>query len=694
MATRSKSKSKSKKKIGSASRSASKGGTKSAGFGKKNLKGELQRVIGFFRRNKLEKAYAVLVELEQSYPDTPDVLVELANYYATVGNLNGYQTTCEQLIALDPHQSLFTLGLARSYLASGSPMLALKTFRRVGEQWPNHSEIDNIQKTIKELEAGVEDCLAELKVANNPEGIAIAETHEQVQCYLSRSAFEQARVVGLTLLEHSPQLLTVRNNVSMAYFFEGNVEEAIAQCHQVLDEDNGNIHALSNLIRYHYIAGDEDAAQALVPRLLTSEADAYDPWTKKMEALSYLGDYQKVLDLYDLALESGDIKESSLYDFFFHLGAVAIARVDDLGTARKIWEALNKRSTFQLAAANFADSTHTMAHRHGAWSFEFNQWGSPVMIEALTQTLEQVVEVESQANDDDDTDADIQAIFKAFLDQYPHFDRLIPIWLERGDPQSRSFAFVVAKAVQNPEHLEALKDFALGKWGPDDMRYKAAVEVAKAKLIDKQVTLWLNGQQRDVVLLAYEFHDDVSENHTPEVQELLVKSLTRLRDAQDTTKDQTELSSIYQESADLLEKAIEMEPNAPDLRNNLAVSYQGLGKQEEAIALLDQVIQDSPDYVHARTSRARAYIDEDNLDAAQDLLLPMLKWDRFHFDDFAEFSDVYIEYLMAMDQEDEAQGWLDLWKKVNPEHPKLISWFVRLTDPEELKRLIANYGNQ
>ena len=685
MATRSKSKSKKK------TRSASKGGSKASGFGKKNLKSELQRAISFLRRGKREKAYEVLTELDQSYPDTPDILVELANYYAAVNNLNGYQTTCERLTALDPHQSLFTLGLAQSYLKTGAPMLALKTFWQVAEKWPNHSAIENVHKSIKQLEAGVEDCLAELKVDNNEDGWAIAEEHEQVQCHLNRSEFAQARDIGLALLERAPQVKSVRNNVSMAYFFEGKFEEAIAQGYQVLEESENNIHALANLIRYHFVSGDQDAAQALVPRLLASEEDAYDPWTKKMEALSYLGEYQTVLDLYDLALESGDIQENSLYDFFFHLGAVAIARIDDLGTARKIWQSLNKRSNFQLAAANLIDSNQMVAKRHGAWSLAINQWISPVLIESLTQIFQQAMEIEQRVNDADECNAQIRTLFNTFLDDYPYINHLIPVWLDRGDPQARIFAFMMAKKVQRPEHLEALKTLALGKWGPDDMRYQAALEVAKAKLIDKTVTLWIQGKQCEIVLLAYEFHTEVPERHTPEVKELLIHSLNRLQEARLMT-DQEAATLVYQDVEETLKKALAMEPDAPDLRHNLAACYYSQGREEEAIAIIDQVVQDSPNYVHARTSRAKTYLDQDNLDAAEELLLPMLKWDRFHIEDFSEFSDVYLEYLVTKEQEDGAKSWLSMWKQVDPESPNLISWIFRLTDPEELRQMIANAG--
>ncbi|NET49306.1 MAG: hypothetical protein F6K09_11380, partial [Merismopedia sp. SIO2A8] len=52
----------------------------------------------FLKRGKLEKAHSVLTELDQLYPDNPDVLVEWANYYAAIPNLNQYQGLCERLL--------------------------------------------------------------------------------------------------------------------------------------------------------------------------------------------------------------------------------------------------------------------------------------------------------------------------------------------------------------------------------------------------------------------------------------------------------------------------------------------------------------------------------------------------------------------------------------------------------------------
>lgn len=686
MATRSKSKS--KKKVWS----TAKKGAKSAGFGKKSLKGELQRAVGFLRRGKFDKAYDALVGLDKTYPDTPAVLVELANYYANVNDIGQYQSTCERLIELDPNQSLFTIGLAQSYLATGSVMLALKMFRLVAEKWPDHAEIDEVKTFIQSLEEGVEDCLADLGVPNNAEGLAIAQSHEQVQCHLNRAEYDQAVEVGNALLIKAPDLPSVHNNVSLGLYFRGDTEGAIAQAQQVLDHDETNIHALGNLVRYYYVDGQVEKAKAIADRLLDNDSKAFDPWTKKLEAFSYLGDYETVLDLYNQGLESDDVEDSAAYDFFDHLGAVAMARLGNLSKARKVWQAIEKRSQFQIATQNLDDSNQSVSERHGAWSFELSQWLSPVVLKDFQETMDAIVALTPSGDESGEPEDDTRAreLLNEFLDRHSGLDHVLSILLERGSPYARSLAFMMTKTVRRPEHLEALKTFALGHHGPDGLRYKAAVEVVSDKLINKRVSLWMHGKQQEIILMAYEFHEDVDEIHTEEVDELLVKSIDLLNEARDADDkgDQESAERLYHEVEDVLGQALAMEPDAPDLRNNLAACYHSQGKLDEAIALLDQVIEDSPDYVHARTSRAKLYISAEEIEAARELLLPMLEWDRFHFDDFSEFSDTYMAFLMAQDQEEGAQQWLNMWQQVDPESDKLFRWMLRLTDKEELMKML------
>src|SRR5437868_5900770 len=78
---------------------------------------------------------------------------------------------------------------------------------------------------------------------------------------------------------------------------------------------------------------------------------------------------------------------------------------------------------------------------------------------------------------------------------------LVPILLDRGDPQGREFALGLARALKTPKMLEALRDFALGQRGSDELRAQAAQVVSEAGLFeDHTARLWLGGEWREMLL--------------------------------------------------------------------------------------------------------------------------------------------------------------------------------------------------
>ncbi|MEB3232425.1 MAG: tetratricopeptide repeat protein [Leptolyngbyaceae bacterium] len=685
----------SRSKSGSKAKSKKKTGTSgAAGFGKKSLKTELDRAVDFLRRGKFEKGHEALTELDQAYPNNPDILVEFANCYALVNNLDRYQRTCEKLIEIDAKQPLFTLGLANSYLASGSLLLALQTFRTVVDRWPDHHEIEDVKTKMATIEAELDSILADMKLQKNAEGIEIATRHEKVQRYLGRGEFKTAAELGESLLEKAPDLVPLANNLSLAYFFDGDFSQAMKYCDRALTQEPDNIHALGNAIRYHFCAGEVEKAQEFVPRLLESEAKAADPWLKKLEALSYLGEYEKVLEVYQQAQANDDISATAANDYLFHLAAAAMARLGQLSEARALWQQIVERSPqFAIAQRNLDDLNQASAQRHGAWSFGLNQWVSVSTINDLVQRVQNNrVPAENIQASEEEKDQMLKDLCIDYLEQHPYMNHLITVWLERGDPEARQFAWMMANMVRSPEHLEAIKAFSLGQWGPDDFRYQAAITAAQEKLMSKKVTLWLRGEWKEVTLMAYEFHDEPEYGDYPEeIIKKMKEALDGLKQVlQDPEREDRE--TLCNQSEQLLKECLAEVPNAPDIQHNLAAVYQQSGRKEEAIALWQQMIQDYPDYVHPRTTLARFHLQEktdSGIEKAKDLLLPLLERDRFHFDHFAEFSDAYLHLLLAQDQQAGAKNWLDLWAQVDPENPRLLSWRFSLMTPEERQELLA-----
>ena len=119
---------------------------------------------------------------------------------------------------------------------------------------------------------------------------------------------------------------------------------------------------------------------------------------------------------------------------------------------------------------------------------------------------------------------EVEKVLKAL----PELEVAMGIMLDRGDSTGRELAMHVA--VHYP--IRGLVDFALGQRGTDSQRWEAARYAGEHGLIDtsKPVTLYVQGEPRDLMLLGFEIHDEwPADDLTPEVDACMTASLEALQ---------------------------------------------------------------------------------------------------------------------------------------------------------------------
>ncbi|MBD2774975.1 tetratricopeptide repeat protein [Iningainema tapete] len=467
---------------------------KTQGFGVKNLTTEISKAEALIVRKKWVEAREVLQDLSQSYPQQVEILSHLVNVCYELKDFPSYIQACERLVKADPNNSHAHFALAGGYVATYHPLLALQTFRHALNRWPNHEKAAETRKLVVELEANIEHILAEINLAGE-ENLELAILYERGQAYLEQGEYKKARQVELELIKQKPDLISAHNNLSLISFVEGNLDEAIATAQRVLDIQPDNIHALSNLTRFYCLKGEVEQAKPFAERLKASQAEAWDAWTKKVEAFSYLGDYNSILEIFEQAKASGELKSGRESAVFHHLVAVAMARLGQIPQARAQWQqALKQSPGFELARENLDDLKLPIGQRQGAWPFNMGNWMNKQTIEELANALKS------------NTTKDEQLIAKAterYLAEHPHVAQLIPILLDRGDHQAREFAFNLASFAKTPEMLASLRDFALSQSGSDQMRNQAALTACEAGLLPREdVRLWLQGEWQQIHLIT------------------------------------------------------------------------------------------------------------------------------------------------------------------------------------------------
>ncbi len=636
------------------------------GFGAKKLESELRRAYACAVKKEWSEACQILEPLSQQYPKSKKVWQYLLGSSWEIGNMRLYQKACEGLFKVEPTGEN-AYGLGGVYLNNKHPLMALQTFRQALELEPNHELAAQAREAVTKLEPILQRTLSEMELREE-EGLEIALLHERGQAYMEQGDYATARSAEEKVLEKHPDMVSARNNLSLISWMEGDVEGAMAMAKAVLEREGSNIHALSNLIHFLVIAGDSAGARVYGEKLKASHAEAWDGWSKKVEGLTYLADDVGIVEVWKQAqAEAVEGEEELISALFYHLSAVALARTGSVESARAQWKiALERDASLELARENLRNIGKPISLRHGAWPFKWEQWLMPKSVAELQQMIKTSVKATQEGK--------LVARLKDFLAGHAEVVGLLPRILERGGPKGQEFVVSTAEQLKTPELLNPLKEFALSQNGTDQMRNRAAMLAAQAKLIPKdRVRLWTAGEWRELMLMAYEFHGETMVKHKRRVESLLESALFLLRQSGEKPALEAEA---------LLKKALVLEPEAPDLMYNLTVAFRQQGREEESKALLRDLVTRHPDYIFASASLAKLLLEGGDGEAAEELLKPFLTRDRFHVLEFSAFMDAYIEVMLVKKDKKLARSWLGMWSRVNSQvqykDPQLDYWRKRL----------------
>jgi Flp pilus assembly protein TadD len=626
----------------------------------------LQAADTLMRRRRWIEARDLLEPLQVRYPGRVDVLTLLLGVYYELRDTDRYQIGCERLLKLTPNDPEVMLALGSAYMSNVRPVLSLRTYRQFLERWPDHERADEIRQLLVKMAPTVEKLLADVGLQGDDQ-LDLAVLHEEGQVLMQQGKYAEARQTQRKLLQRRPDFVPALNNLSLICMIEGQLDQAIATARQVLDRVPDNFHALANLTHYCCLSGRVEEAKQWAERLKAVESEAVDVWVKQAEALSYLGDDQGVLDAFHGAERTGHLEPGLADALLCHLAAVAAMRLGDEKLAHRYWnQALKLEPGHALTRANLADLRRPVGERHAPWAFGFQNWVLPTVLQDLAS---QFTPAHLKAKQDV-----VTPILRRYLRDHPELAGVVPLLLDRGDPEGREFAMRLAVMGVTPELLAALRDFALSQRGPDAMRAEAAQAASAAGLLPSgPIRIWLRGEWGEMMALGFDIHDEPMYRHPPQVEQWGAEAILAMRERKTERAEQ------------LLQQALEIEPHAPDLLNNLAVAYELQGRREEAQALLRQIHERDPDYLFARASLARLCLSRGEIDQAEALLQPLLTRRRFHVDEFGKFCSAQIELLVAQGNDQAARSWLDMWANVDADNPELGDWRRRLRHPARLR---------
>jgi tetratricopeptide (TPR) repeat protein len=625
----------------------------------------------YYRDNDTVAARQALLELAGAHPRSRDVLEAVLELAA---ELHDWQTLAiygQQLLPLQPkaEQSDTLNNLLYAHIQLSNPAIARDYALQLISQINDGEKQKEIQALIESTEAFMltqAEAILPQRQLTQEEKLQLLLQHDWIHFYTESGNSEKAIPLAEALVEEGLAPIPVLNNLSMSYWMLGQAAAAIATAQQVLDSEPENIHGLGNMIRFTFLTGQFDQAEQYAQRLKQLTDDRPERYLKQIEALAFLGDDEAIIAAYKQLQTQA---ETRLTPLALHLAAAAYYRQKKAKTAWRLWrQAVRLAPDFEMAQVCLDDRDKPVGERHIPWYWPYNYWLPP----DFSQFLGQQVGAKS--------DKALRQRIMNYLAERPYLSQLWPHMLDRGDKLARELVIHLARLTKLPELMPALYQFARGPVGPDELRLQAAQIVREnaAQLLpaDKRVTMWLNGQQQELVLLAFKI--DYEPSPAPgRSDEILDKAGQAHELIQAGNLDAAEK---------LVEEIIAAEPDFPTAHNYRAVIAQQRGDVDRVRQITEEIYVRFPDYFFGRVTWAQLLIQDKRLEEAEALLNPLLEQEELHVSEFHALANAHMELALAKDKPEAARSWLDMWQQIDEDDPQLWRWRLRLFKPAELMR--------
>ncbi len=603
---------------------------------------------------KYDRAIDVLEELKRRYPGQLEVLSRLAEAYLRTGDRWSYQATCQRLAAADPSDPMLWLALGSAALSNAQPAVAHRAFSHLAVNWPNHPETARALAILETLGPFLaEECRS--RGLDESADFRILLLHDEINLHLHLGRFDRVCDVATRLLAICPTFAPALNNRSEAHFRSGRYAAAITDSERVLEFDAANYHALANMARYLFLSGRFDEAHATADLLKACASLDGDAFLKKAETFAILGDWEAVRQ----AVHAGEsiwAEQDGTPGLAEYLAGVALANLGDLAAARSSWRrAANAPDAVAWADENLKDSKRPIGKRHGPWAFPLEYWIPRGVIEELVETTTRSPRT-----------GDVTKIVTRYFERHPQIELLAETMLEQSDSSACELLIRLAPLVERPAIFAALKKFALGKRGSDDLRMQALMVLSKAGYIEGQVDLWRDGAVHPVRLMSQEIYCEPSGDVPPNVNDLMLSAHEAIHDGRGAEAEQ------------LLDEGLRLCPENVSMQFNRAVAIGLQDRHDEALAIVRGIHRQLPDYVFARTRLADVCIASGDLDEARTLLAPIAEKQRLHASEYAAWSSANINLALAEGKRDEALNLLKAWEQIDPDDRRIKLWRGRI----------------
>lgn len=292
-----------------------------------------ERAVRHLDRHNLKDAVKYFRKAAEYEPDNPVNHCNLAGVLSEMGQYEESNEILEHILqSIDPnmHECLF-------YLANN--WANLNQFDKAEEYVARYLELDPNGEFVKDAEEMLDILIEEfgggdvLRQRMEEKAIERRE-QDKARKLLEQGKFMEATAYLKRTIEEHPDLLSPRNNLSLAYYYLGQLDSAVATALNVLELDPGNLHARCNLAVFYHHLGHQEEMEQILQGLRILYPMNIDQAYKLATTMGILGEHAAAHRLFLHLVKWSDKVEAPL----LHCVAASAANSGEYADAKRIWQ--------------------------------------------------------------------------------------------------------------------------------------------------------------------------------------------------------------------------------------------------------------------------------------------------------------------------------------------------------------------
>jgi tetratricopeptide (TPR) repeat protein len=215
-------------------------------------------------RQRLAENYDVAIELlskcYQINDQEPNVMFELANVYASIGNSDAAISYLNSAVSLDKENIWYQLNLASLYIATHDLKNATAVYEYIAQQHPEREELSYTLVELYNRQSLYQEALNELNKIEKRQGVTEEISFEKYRIYSNLRDDKKAAKEIDALINKYPQEMKYRVFRGNIYFEVGDMPRALEMYNYVLERQPDNGLARLSMAEYYEKTGEQDKA--------------------------------------------------------------------------------------------------------------------------------------------------------------------------------------------------------------------------------------------------------------------------------------------------------------------------------------------------------------------------------------------------------------------------------------------------